>query len=84
MLTEFIGKKLKSAKYKLLKDGSYFGVISGLQGVWANAKTLEACRVELQEVLEDWLVLQLRDRRKINGLEVKASKIKNFKALSYA
>jgi predicted RNase H-like HicB family nuclease len=29
--------------------------------VWANAKTLEVCRQELQEVLEDWLVVKLRD-----------------------
>ncbi|MBI3232101.1 MAG: type II toxin-antitoxin system HicB family antitoxin [Candidatus Doudnabacteria bacterium] len=75
MLTEYIIKKLKIAKYKLLKDGSYFGSIPGIQGVWANAKTLEACRTELQGVLEDWLVLQLRDRRKIFGLETKAFKI---------
>lgn len=53
MLIEFINKKLKTAKYKILKDGSYFGEILGLKGVWASAKTLEDCRKELQEVLED-------------------------------
>ena len=57
MLSEFIAKKLKNARYKLLKDGSYFGEISGIKGVWANAKNLEDCRRELQEVLEDWLLL---------------------------
>lgn len=76
MLTDFILKKLKSAKYKLLKDGSYFGSVPGIAGVWANAKTLEACRKELQEVLEDWLVLQLRDRQKISGLKISPAKIK--------
>jgi len=76
MLTEFILKKLKIAKYRLLKNGSFFGEISGLPGVWASAKTLEQCRAELQEVLEDWLILQLRDRQKISGLEVKSVKIK--------
>ncbi len=79
MLTDFILKKLKSAKYKLLKDGSYFGSIPEIKGVWANTKTLEACRVELQEVLEDWLILQLRDRQKIFGLETKVFKSKNTK-----
>ena len=29
----------------------------GLQGVWANEATLEACRQELQDGLEDWLLL---------------------------
>jgi predicted RNase H-like HicB family nuclease len=77
MLTEFILNKLKIAKYKILKDGSYFGAIPGVAGVWASAKTLEACRKELQEVLEDWLVLQLRDRQKISGLKISSTKIKS-------
>ena len=71
MLTDFIVKKLQTAKYKILKDQSYFGLIPSIQGVWANAKTLEACRAELQEVLEDWLVLQLQDNQKVSGLEIK-------------
>ena len=70
MLTEYIEKKLKIAKYKLLKDGSYFGEIPGLKGVWANAKNLEACRKELQEVLEDWLLLKVRFGERIAGFEI--------------
>lgn len=57
MLSEFIAKKLKEARYKLLKSGGYFGEIPGLRGVWANARNLEDCRGELREVLEDWLLL---------------------------
>ncbi len=30
------------------------------RGVWANSDTLEGCRDELQEVLEDWLLIGLR------------------------
>ncbi|MBU3925702.1 type II toxin-antitoxin system HicB family antitoxin [Patescibacteria group bacterium] len=71
MLSEFLSKKLKNAQYKLLKDGSYFGEISGLRGVWANAKNLEDCRKELQEVLEDWLVLKVRNKEKIPGFTIK-------------
>jgi len=70
MLSEFILKKLKTARYKLLKDGSYFGQIPGLRGVWASAKNLEDCREELQEVLEDWLLLKLRAGDKISGFEI--------------
>jgi len=70
MLSEYIEKKLKTAKYKLLKDGSYFGEIPGLKGVWANAKNLEDCRKELQEVLEDWLLLKVRFGERISGFEV--------------
>ena len=60
MFTEYIIKKLKGAKYKLLKDGSYFGEIPGLRGVWANADRLKVCRRELQEILEDWLLLSAK------------------------
>jgi predicted RNase H-like HicB family nuclease len=61
MLTAYITAAMSRARYKLLDDRTYFGEIPGLQGVWANAKTLEACRAELQEVLEDWLIVKLRD-----------------------
>lgn len=71
MLSEYIAEKLKEARYKLLKDGSYFGVIPGIKGVWANAKNLEACRKELMEVLEDWLLLKVRDHEKVPGFEIK-------------
>ena len=67
MLSDFIQKRLQSAKYKILKDRSYFGEIPGVRGVWANAKTLEACRKELQSVFEDWLVLSIKTDKKISG-----------------
>lgn len=70
MLSEFIAKKLKSAKYKLLDNGTYFGEIPGVQGVWANAKNLEDCRVELQGVLEDWLFLKIRQGDRVPGLAI--------------
>ena len=69
MLTQFIDLKLGQARYKLLKDGTYFGEIAKLPGVWANANTLEECREELREVLEAWLVLKLRSGEYIAGLK---------------
>lgn len=71
MLSEFIEKQLKMANYERLEDGSYYGEISRLKGVWANAKNLEDCRRELREVLEGWLVLKLQDKDAIPGLRVK-------------
>ena len=61
MLTAYIRAAMDRARYKIIDDRTYFGEIPSLRGVWANAKTLEGCREELQEVLEDWLVLKLRD-----------------------
>lgn len=71
MLNQFITKKLSQARYKFLKDGSYFGEIPGIKGIWANAKNLEDCRKELQEVLEDWLLLKVHEQEDIPGLRLK-------------
>lgn len=70
MLSEFLDKKLKMAKYKMLGNKTYFGEIPGLRGVWANAKNLEDCRQELKEVLEDWVLFKLKDGDTIPGLEI--------------
>ncbi len=68
MFTQFIEKKLKTAKYKILSDGTYYGEVSSLRGVWANAKSLEKCRQELQEILEGWLLLKVQANEKVSGL----------------
>jgi predicted RNase H-like HicB family nuclease len=60
MLTAYIQAAIRRATYEILSDGTFYGEISGFQGVYANAQTLEACREELQEVLEGWIVLGLR------------------------
>ena len=61
MLTAYINAAMRKAHYEILPDGEgFFGKIENLQGVWANADTLEACREELQEVLEGWIALGLR------------------------
>ncbi len=70
MLSEYIYKKLNQARYKILDDKSYYGEIPGLQGVWASEKTLEECRESLREILEEWLILKLKDGDMITGLSV--------------
>lgn len=60
MLSEYIARQLQMATYKSLEDGTYFGEIPTLPGVWANAATLEDCRNELRDVLESWIVLSLK------------------------
>ncbi len=61
MLTKYIQAAMHHATYKILEDGSIFGEIPVVPGVWADADTLEARREELQEVLEDWLLLSIAD-----------------------
>lgn len=60
MLTEYIRAALRRARYEILEDGTFYGEIPDCQGVYANAETLEDCREELRQVLEDWIVLGLR------------------------
>ena len=60
MLSKYIAAAMRRAKYELLSDGTFYGEIPGFRGVYANGKSLEKCREELQEVLEDWIVLGLR------------------------
>lgn len=71
MFTGFLEQKLKDARYKILKDGLYFGEIPGVPGVWASAKNLEDCRQELAEVLEDWVLLKVHDGERIPGFSIK-------------
>ena len=60
MLTSYIRAAMHRAKYEILEeDGTFYGEIPGFQGVWANADTLEACRDELEEVLEEWMLFRL-------------------------
>ncbi len=61
MLTDYLRGAMHQATYELLPEGEgYFGEIPRLEGVWANAATLERCREDLQKVLEGWVVLGLR------------------------
>lgn len=60
MLTRYIQAALHKAKYKILSDdNTFYGEIPEFQGVWANAETLELCREELSEVLEEWILLRV-------------------------
>jgi len=60
MITEYIGEAMRRAKYKILEDGTYFGWIEDLIGVWSNGANLSLCQQELQSVVEDWLLLGLK------------------------
>ena len=69
MLTEYIQAALARSEYKMLDDRTWFAEIPRFDGVWANAATVEACRTELREVLEEWLILKLRDHDPIPTVE---------------
>lgn len=60
-MKQYIDAAIEDAIYKKIDDGSWFAEIPGFEGVWASAMTVEACRKELIEVLEEWLILKFRD-----------------------
>ena len=60
MITEYIEAALARATYEIIQDEEpYYGEIPGLQGVWATGKTLEECRSNLAETVEDWVLLSI-------------------------
>jgi len=78
MLTAYVQAAMRKARYEILEDGSYYGEISGFQGVFANADTLEACREQLQEVLEGWILLGLRlghHLPEVDGIDLEMRKV---------
>jgi predicted RNase H-like HicB family nuclease len=60
MLLEYIQAGLRHAKYEILPDdGSCYGEIPEFNGVYANADTLEDCREQLREVIEEWVLFRV-------------------------
>jgi predicted RNase H-like HicB family nuclease len=68
MITKYLREAMCRARYKILEDGTYYGWIEELPGVWSSAGSLEECREELGSVVEDWLLLGLRLGHKIPSL----------------
>lgn len=61
MLSQFLDVAMELARYEIIEDdGSFWGEIPGLQGVWAKHETLAGCQRELREALSDWVGLRLR------------------------
>lgn len=70
MLTSYIRAAMRHARYEIVEDdGSFYGEIPSISGVWANAKTLEECREELESVLEGWVLLSIADHSPIPEID---------------
>jgi predicted RNase H-like HicB family nuclease len=78
MLTKYLEAAMRHAHYEILKDdGTYYGEIPGCRGVYANATTLEKCRIELAQVLEDWVLFRIYKNLslpKIDGIKLTVKK----------
>jgi len=80
MLLQYIQKAISKAQYKPLDDGTWFAEVPGFRGIWANGNSIEECRQELMEVLEEWLILKIRDRDPIPEIDGTTLRFKEEKA----
>jgi predicted RNase H-like HicB family nuclease len=63
MLIEYIHAALEKARYEIIEDDEpYYGEVPDLEGVWATGVSLEECRKNLEEVIDEWIVFRLRNR----------------------
>lgn len=79
MLIKYLEAAMRHAHYELLGSGpSFYAEIPECNGVYANADTLEACREELSEVLEEWILFRIHenlDLPVIDGIELKITQV---------
>lgn len=79
MLNKYIQAALRHAKYEILADdGSFYGEVPECNGVYANAETLEQCREELAEVLEEWILFRVHKNcalPEIDGIEIRIKEV---------
>ena len=79
MLIEYIQAALRHASYEILSDdGSFYGEIPVCNGVYANAATLEDCRDQLAEVLEEWVLFRVHKNLSlpvIDGIELTVKEV---------
>jgi len=69
MFSEYIEAALRRAKYETLENGTYMATVDGLQGVIATGETIETCRVDLIEVIEEWITIRLQRGLSIPALD---------------
>ena len=78
MIIEYCQKAIEKAEYKKLEDGTWYAELPGFKGVWSNAKSVEECRKELITVLEEWIILKLRDKDpipEVDGLKIEIKEV---------
>lgn len=77
MIRQYVEEALKRARYDKLEDGMFCAHVPRLRGVLATGETLEQCRSQLAEVVEEWVLIRVAKRLAIPRLgrvEVKIQK----------
>ncbi len=59
MISRYIDRALRAAHYSPLEEGGFCATVPALRGVIATGTTVEACRDQLSEVIEEWVLLRV-------------------------
>ncbi|MBI4608026.1 MAG: type II toxin-antitoxin system HicB family antitoxin [Candidatus Rokubacteria bacterium] len=76
MIRQYLEKALRSARYDKLEDGTFYGEVPRLRGVLATGETFEACRNQLAEVVEEWVLVRVAKGLAVPPLGKIAVKVK--------
>ena len=69
MIKAYMQAAMDRAHYEMFEDETIYGEIAECPGVYANEVTLEQCRRILEEVLEGWILLRLRENLDLPVIE---------------
>ena len=59
MITRYLDRALRRARSREVDDGTFCATVRGLRGVIATGTSLESCRDELAEVVEEWVLVRV-------------------------
>ncbi len=76
MIRQYVEAALRHARYDKLEDGTFYGEVPRLRGVLATGETLEECRNQLGEVVEEWVFVRVARSLPVPPLGKVAVKVK--------
>ncbi|RLC33455.1 MAG: type II toxin-antitoxin system HicB family antitoxin [Candidatus Nealsonbacteria bacterium] len=69
-ITQYIENLLRKAEYEYDKEtGSWCASVADLPGVYAQGDTVEETREQLAEVIEDYILVSLREKQRLPGFK---------------
>lgn len=69
MITRYLDRALRRARYREVDDGTFCATVKGLRGVIATGTSLEACREQLAEVVEEWVLVRVARGLRVPALD---------------
>jgi predicted RNase H-like HicB family nuclease len=75
-ITQYIENLLRKAEYEYDKETrSWCASVKDLPGAYAQADTVEQVREQLAEVIEDYILVSLREKHPLPGFKKLSAKI---------